>query len=405
MAHAKLSPSARHRWSACPGSVRATADLPEAPSGSSAIDGTHTHTLLAYCVSNKYAPTIGQVLTDHEGTFEVDKDRADRVQFALDYISERAGEQPYSVYSEVPLDLKALTGRDDLGGTADVVLVTQHGLEIIDLKDGFKKVSASGNLQLEQYALGIIGMGRWEHGPLRLTIIQRGTVDYVDTTVEALLETVPALVDQAAATDALNAPFVAGPHCMYCQNSTCSERVVGALAKADISFGPIVEVAQQAADIDSNSLDDDKLRTIIESAPMIRQMLVSAEEAALARFKEGKPIAGLKLVRGRGSRSWAFESDEMAVKLTRMGIPKGAVWTTKIVSPAQVSKITWTKRDGTVRQLTPRQIAMLDKEYIVKSQGALTVVPEADPRVAEATVAVATLFSSTEAPAIPAWLL
>jgi hypothetical protein len=323
----------------------------------------------------------------------------------LDYITERAGSEPYQVFSEVPLDLKPLTGRDDMGGTADVVLVTKHGLEVIDLKDGFKVVPAAGNLQLEQYALGVIGMGRWERGPIRLTIIQRGKVDYVDTTIEALLDTVPELVEQAAATDALDAPFVAGDHCMYCRHSTCSERVVGALSKSDISFGPIVEIAQQAADIEPNQLTDEKLRTIIESAPMIRQMLKTVEEFALERFKQGNPVAGLKLVRGRGMRSWALPEEEMAVKLTRMGLPKSALWTTKLVSPAQVAKVSWTKRDGTERKLSPRQITMLEKEYIQKSEGALTVVPESDPRVAEATVAVATLFSPTQAPDVPAWLL
>ena len=406
MGHALLSPSARHRWAACPGSVRATAHLPETRSGEAAIDGTHTHTLLGHCITSKCNPIVGLVLDDHEGKFMVDAERAARVQFALDYIAERTGgDEPYSIMSEVDLDLSILTERNDLNGTADVVMVTRHGLEIIDLKDGFKTVQAAGNLQLEQYALGIIGMGGWKSGPVRMTIIQRGKVDYFDTTVEELLAKVPELIAQAAATDALDAPFKAGGHCMYCRHSTCSERVVGALAQSDISFGPIVEIAQQASDIEPNALTDDKLRTIIESAPMLRQMLKAVEEFALERFKQGNPVAGLKMVRGRGMRSWALPEEEMAVKLTRMGLPKGALWTTKLVSPAQIAKVTWTKRDGTERKLAPRQLSMLEKEYIKKSEGALTVVPESDPRVAEQTVAVATLFSPTQAPDIPAWLL
>jgi len=101
----------------------------------------------------------------------VDAERAARVQFALDYIAERTGgDEPYSIMSEVDLDLSILTERNDLNGTADVVMVTRHGLEIIDLKDGFKTVQAAGNLQLEQYALGIIGMGGWKSGPVRMTM-------------------------------------------------------------------------------------------------------------------------------------------------------------------------------------------------------------------------------------------
>ena len=43
--HSKLSPSARSRWGACPGSVREEAKYPKQPSGAAAIDGTHSHTL------------------------------------------------------------------------------------------------------------------------------------------------------------------------------------------------------------------------------------------------------------------------------------------------------------------------------------------------------------------------
>ena len=50
--HAKLSPSKRHRWAACPGSVREEAAYPEQPSGAAAIDGTRSHTLLEYCIKN-----------------------------------------------------------------------------------------------------------------------------------------------------------------------------------------------------------------------------------------------------------------------------------------------------------------------------------------------------------------
>ena len=49
-AHAKLSPSKRHRWAACPGSIREEAAYPDERSGAAAIDGTHSHTLLEHCV-------------------------------------------------------------------------------------------------------------------------------------------------------------------------------------------------------------------------------------------------------------------------------------------------------------------------------------------------------------------
>ena len=48
--HANLSPSKRHRWALCPGSIREEAKYPDDTSGPAASDGTHSHTLLEHCI-------------------------------------------------------------------------------------------------------------------------------------------------------------------------------------------------------------------------------------------------------------------------------------------------------------------------------------------------------------------
>jgi hypothetical protein len=67
--HSKLSPSSRFRWSVCPGSVREAAKIPERPSSSAAIDGTHGHFLLEQCIKQGRPASdfIGNTLKDHEG--------------------------------------------------------------------------------------------------------------------------------------------------------------------------------------------------------------------------------------------------------------------------------------------------------------------------------------------------
>ena len=94
----------------------------------------------------------------------------------------------------------------------------------------------------------------------------------------------------------------------------------------------------------------------------------------MRRFNAGKPIDGLKLVAGRGSRSWAYSDEEMAEKLKRFGLPKDAIWKTSLISPAQAEKVTWKKRDGTEKQLSDKQLKLMASEYIKKSDGALKVV-------------------------------
>jgi hypothetical protein len=156
--HARLSPSARYRWAACPASVNAIAKY-EGKGGSSpsAIDGTHSHTLLEHCIKNNREPHsyIGLLLQDHEGMFGVDKDRADRVKIATDYIKTKVVVGA-KVIAEQRVHPDALVGRDDMGGTVDVQIINGGHIEIIDYKDGMNPVKAEDNQQLEQYAYGIL---------------------------------------------------------------------------------------------------------------------------------------------------------------------------------------------------------------------------------------------------------
>lgn len=165
-----------------------------------------------------------------------------------------------------------------------------------------------------------------------------------------------------------------------------------------------LDVAQQSADKDPTTMDDAQIRQIMEAAPLMRQLLEGVEAEALRRLQAGQTIPGLKLVHGRGSRAWALPEAEMAEKLVKMGIPKGAVYETKLVTPAKAEKLTWEKKDGTKVTLTDRQLSRMEQEYVVKMAGKLTVVPESDSRPAVITNA-APMFSAVETPVeLPAWL-
>jgi hypothetical protein len=86
-----------------------------------------------------------------------------------------------------------------------------------------------------------------------------------------------------------------------------------------------------------------------------------------------------------------------------MGIPKAAIYETKLVTPAKAEKLSWEKRDGTKKQLSKKQLDRLN-EYITKMAGKLTVAPESDSRPA-VTVDAAPLFSAVKSePDLPAWL-
>jgi len=431
--HAQLSPSKRHRWALCPGSVREEAKYPEERSGPAAIDGTHSHTLLEHCIKAGLAdPTlmVGVRLMDDEGEFVIDADRAARVKSAIEYVKSRVTQLNgmAEVVPETRVDPQWFTNRDDLSGTVDIQIIGGGVLEIVDYKDGMAEVPAEGNLQLEQYALGKLAECRKGHNvpdqypwhEVRMTIIQpklalRGGTPITTWTVPVseLLTKISVLVDQARATDNPDALLIPGDsQCKYCRaKGACSALAGNVMKEVGIMFQPIAdqtfEIAQQSADRDPAVMSDDQIRQVMEAAPLMRQLLEAVEKEALRRLEAGQSIPGLKLVNGRGSRTWALPEEEMAEKLVKMGIPKTAIYETKLVSPAKAEKLVWEKRDGTKVSLTPRQMSRMEQEYVIKMAGKLTVVPESDSRPAVVKNA-APMFSAVEAaPAaesVPSWL-
>ena len=423
-----LSPSKRSRWALCPGSIREEAKYPEQDSGPAAADGTHSHTLLEKCIKSGKAAQfyVGELITDHEGSFHVDADRAARVQVALEYIDKQSVGGIFKVISEQRVDPEHLLGRKDLSGTVDCQIIGLDFLELIDYKDGMGVVSAEGNLQLEQYAYGVLAgyklpvNGPYPFDKVRMTIIQpklamRGMnpITSHTVTVAELLANMGTIITQAAATDKPDAPLVPGEsQCKFCRaKGSCSALASNVMKEVGIMFQPVVtqtlDVAQQSADKDPSTMDDAQIAQIMEAAPLMRQLLEGVEKEALRRIQAGQTIPGLKLVHGRGSRAWALPEEEMADKLVKMGIPKSAIYETKLVSPAKAEKLTWEKRDGTKVTLTERQLKRMDQEYVSKLAGKLTVVSESDSRPAVITNA-APLFSAVQAaPAaesLPSWL-
>jgi CRISPR/Cas system-associated exonuclease Cas4 (RecB family) len=420
MSHATLSPSKRVRWSACPGSVREERAYPEQPSGPSAIDGTHSHTLLEHCIKAGCAdPTtmVGVKMKDHDGEFTIDGDRAARVKIAIDYIARR-GENAV-VAAEMRVDPQWLTSRTDLDGTVDVQIhnLGERWLEIIDYKDGMNDAWDSALLQMEQYAVGVLSQfqatssDQYPFDKVILTVIQpklalKGgqAIRSVEYSIARVLdEVVEAIVAQARVTDAPDAPLVPGDkQCRYCAHrGACSALATQALQVVDR-----VDLSVSAADKDPTTMTDEQIVQIMEAAPLMRQLLDGVEKEAQRRLESGVPMPGLKLVNGRTSRSWRLSEDEMAEKLVKLGIPKGAIYETRLVSPAKAEKLTWKKRDGTEVQLSKRQLDLLDKEYVAKTLGKPVVALASDSRPA-VQMNAAPLFGAVEKPVdtLPAWLM
>lgn len=411
-AHARLSPSKRHRWKRCPASVNEETKYPQV-AGPAAIDGTHSHRLLEECIKRELIDPhtlVGQELIDHEGEFIVTADRAERVKVAVDYIAQRVADGAIGLLSEVKVSPVTWVKRDDMSGTVDCIIMHFGMWEIIDYKDGMGAVDVVENDQLEQYALGTLSPIVDSSVTIRYTIIQpklrtKGLppINSYDTTAGQLLAKVPSIIEEASRTDDPNASFVPGDiQCKFCSaKGGCKALAETAMEKVGVMFN-LIDVSQQSADKDPTVMSDDQIREIMEAAPLLRQLLDGVEAEAKRRLEAGHAVPGLKLVAGRGSRDWTLSDDEMVAVLVKMGVPKSSCTVSKLVSPAQAEKLTWTKKDGAVEKLSDRQLKRLQSDYISKKEGKPTVALDSDNRPAITTTAES-LFSAVNND-VPEWL-
>lgn len=398
--HAGLSPSSAHRWMRCPGSVREVYNYPAGGTRSeAAIDGTHSHKLLEYCVTYECTANsmVGKTLTDDDGAFIVTMERAERTQLAIDYIVQRVDKYGGGggTFSEQEVNTGIYLNRNDVYGTIDFAIYAENYLEIIDFKDGAFPVSAIDNEQLEIYALGELdNLKRNSPGVfinpsnVVMTILQPklkqiGQSEYISSVTmptQTLLGKVHDFKMGALATDIPDAPLVPGEkQCKFCPHKgACSVSISHTLNLSGIKFGD-VSITKQAVDKEPADLTDAQIAEIIEATPLLRQMMSAVADEALRRVQMGITLPGLKCIQGAGARKWSLDDDdEMAEKLRQMGIPKANTRSNKVLTPAQAEKVSWTNRKGDVKKLSKRQIDTMNKNYITKSEGSLKVVPESE---------------------------
>lgn len=213
------------------------------------------------------------------------------------------------------------------------------------------------------------------------------------------------MIEEAALTDGMGAPLIPGDsQCKFCAHKgACTALLNKSMAASNVVF-PQLDVAQQFADKEPTTMSDEQIVKVMEAAPLMRQMLEAVEAEAQRRLEAGHEIAGLKLVNGRGSRSWALPEDDMAEKLKKFGIPKDAIYESKLISPAKAEKLVWEKKDGTKVKLTDRQLEQMKRDYVATVVGKPTVALASDSRKS-VTVSAAALFPAVDqSDAIPSWL-
>lgn len=381
--HAKLSPSAAEKWATCPGSVVMEAGLPDKDSDASQY-GTAAHAVaeMALQAGNDAAAYKGRRIDVKAGkTIECDADMVEIVQVYLDYVRQVAEGQ--QLFIEQKVDISAWV--PECWGTADAVILREDGeLAVVDLKTGFKPVTAERNKQMALYALGCLDEFSLlcDIQRVRMTIIQpkltRQPIEW-DCSVEELREMGAALKtagERAAMYLGSETPLVPSDlvpstkGCEWCKaKATCPAKVAMVAEATGADF----------EDLDQAELppvsDAPEIHLLMAKVDMIEGWCKAVRAETERRLFDGQDVPGYKLVQGRkGSRAWSdAETAEQTLKGMRLKTEE--MYDFRLISPTTAEKL---HKAGAIG---PRQWPKL-VNLITQSEGSPSVAPVDDKRPA-----------------------
>jgi hypothetical protein len=141
--HSELPPSSSDKWLNCYAWLNENRGLRQSSSSAAAEEGTKAHL----------------ALSDHlQGIRPIedcdDPEMYDLIRELIDYIAGMEGD----LYSEIRVDFGDQFGFVGLTGTADVIVVTDECITVLDLKYGKVSVEVEDNTQLMIYLSGAVAM-------------------------------------------------------------------------------------------------------------------------------------------------------------------------------------------------------------------------------------------------------
>lgn len=372
--HARLGPSAAHRWINCPGSVALSEKCPAPKSSTYAEEGTVAHSLaelklrkyLGELRGAAYTPKLKKIQSSEYYNNEMEE----ATDFYVDAVLERlaaAGsdaellvEQQFSLDKWVPESF----------GTSDAVVIGGNAIEVIDLKYGKGvRVDATSNPQLRLYGLGAAELfgDLYDFENVRETIIQP-RLDHVSTEEIALddLRAWATEIVAPAARLAMDGAEIwnAGEWCRFCPaKAVCRARAETnlELAKHEFKAPPL--------------LTDEEIGEILKKAEELEKWVADVAAYALDQALAGKHFDGWKLVEGRSVRKYA-DDIKVAETLKAAGFDEAMLYERKLYGITAMEKIVGKKK-----------LTETLGELIVKPAGRPTLVPESDKREAIETAA------------------
>ncbi len=252
-------------------------------------------------------------------------------------------------------------------GTADMVIVTDHKIHVIDLKLGKGvMVDAEHNEQLMIYGLGILDFYEilYDIETVALTIVQP-RLEHLSTweiSVEDLKKWAKEeLEPKARMALAGEGEFRAGDHCRFCKaRFTCRARAEEYLKLARMEF------AEPAL------LSDDEIAEVLLKADTLKkwaeEIYAYAQNEAVVNHRQWP---GFKLVLGKSNRKYTDEN-EVAEAAKKAGYTD--IYKTSLIGITDMEKL-----------MGKKKFSEILGSLVYKPEGKVTLVPESDKREAVKT--------------------
>ena len=358
-AHARNSPSALHRTLNCTPSLVLGEQFADEES-SYAAEGSAGHALAEHLIKKHLKLRTKRPVSDYYSD-DLLEAVDDYVSFVIGEIEDAKRECKQPVFAvEQRVDISDYA--TDCFGTADMVIVTDKVVHIIDLKLGRGvEVSAVENPQLMAYGLGVLAMAEmlYDVETVRLTIYQPRINNYSswDITPADLKKWGEEILKPRSAMAMTGAgEFHAGSWCRFCKaKAECRERAEANLALAQYDF--------QAPAL----LEDSEIADILGKVDALTAWASDVKEYALQQAISGKEWSGWKLVEGRSNRKYTSEA-VVAATVEGAGYDP---YERKVMGVTAMQKM-----------LGKSRFEELLAPYIEKPQGKPTLVSESDKRPA-----------------------
>ena len=367
--HALLGPSTAHRWMNCTPSARLEEGITDKGS-TYAAEGTLAHRIGELVLRQRWeGADITAELVQAQSDPLYSGEMREHMEAYAAFVEERMAEamtrcKDPRIFIEQTVRFEDYV--PDGFGTSDAILISDGLMDVIDLKYGKGvPVSAEDNPQMRLYALGCYLALSWAYkiDIVRMTIFQP-RLDSISTdtiTAQRLLDWAEhELKPKAALAWAGEGDFCPGEEtCRWCKAAPiCRANRDYQLERARSDF------------TDPPLLTPSEVAEVLDRLPPLLAYYERVKEYALdAAVNQDEQFPGFKVVEGRSNRRYSDEP-AIAAALCEAGYQADAIY-----KPRALLGLT-----AMEKLVGKKKLEALAGQYIIKPEGAPTLVPEADKR-------------------------